>query len=304
MAKITAAVVKELRAKTGAGMMDCKRALVATGADIEAAVDWLRKQGVAVATKKAGRAASDGLIGVAVTQRKAAIVEINSETDFVARSDAFQETVRAIATVALDSGTDLEALKSEAYPGADGTVADSLFQLVAKVGENIQLRRVAGLTVEQGALAAYVHGALAPGLGRIGVLVALESEGDAGTLAAFGKRVAMHVAAARPRALTRNDVSPAALERERAVLAEQTRASGKPENIVEKMIEGRLRKFYEEVVLLDQVYVIDGKSKLSEAIEEAARDIGAPIRISGFVRFALGEAVGTDESDGAAAADS
>ena len=304
MAKITAAVVKELRAKTGAGMMDCKRALVATGGDIEAAVDWLRKQGVAVATKKAGRAASDGLIGVAVTQRKAAIVEINSETDFVARSDAFQETVRAIATVALDSGTDLEALKSEAYPGADGTVADSLFQLVAKVGENIQLRRVAGLTVEQGALAAYVHGALAPGLGRIGVLVALESEGDAGTLAAFGKRVAMHVAAARPRALTRNDVSPAALERERAVLAEQTRASGKPENIVEKMIEGRLRKFYEEVVLLDQVYVIDGKSKLSEAIEEAARDIGAPIRISGFVRFALGEAVGTDESDGAAAADS
>lgn len=304
MAKITAAVVKELRAKTGAGMMDCKRALVATGGDIEAAVDWLRKQGVAVATKKTGRAASDGLIGVAVTQRKAAIVEINSETDFVARSDAFQETVRAIATVALDSGTDLEALKSEAYPGADGTVADSLFQLVAKVGENIQLRRVAGLSVEQGALAAYVHGALAPGLGRIGVLVALESEGDAGTLAAFGKRVAMHVAAARPRALTRNDVSPAALERERAVLAEQTRASGKPENIVEKMIEGRLRKFYEEVVLLDQVYVIDGKSKLSEAIEEAARDIGAPIRISGFVRFALGEAVGTDESDGAAAADS
>ncbi len=304
MAKITAAVVKELRAKTGAGMMDCKRALVATGGDIEAAVDWLRKQGVAVASKKAGRAASDGLIGVAVAQRKAAIVEINSETDFVARSDAFQETVRAIATVALDSGTDLEALKSEAYPGADGTVADSLFQLVAKVGENIQLRRVAGLTVEQGALAAYVHGALAPGLGRIGVLVALESEGDAGKLAAFGKRVAMHVAAARPKALTRNDVSPAALERERAVLAEQTRASGKPENIVEKMIEGRLRKFYEEVVLLDQVYVIDGKSRLSEAIEEAGRDIGAPIRISGFVRFALGEAVGADESDGAAAADS
>ncbi len=304
MAKITAAVVKELRAKTGAGMMDCKRALVATGGDIEAAVDWLRKQGVAVATKKAGRAASDGLIGVAVAQRKAAIVEINSETDFVARSDAFQETVRAIATVALDSGTDLEALKSEAYPGSDGTVADSLFQLVGKVGENIQLRRVAGLTVEQGALAAYVHGALAPGLGRIGVLVALESEGDAGKLAAFGKRVAMHVAAARPKALTRNDVTPAALERERAVLAEQTRASGKPENIVEKMIEGRLRKFYEEVVLLDQVYVIDGKSKLSEAIEEAAQDIGAPIRISGFVRFALGEAVGADESDGAAAADS
>ncbi len=304
MAKITAAVVKDLRAKTGAGMMDCKRALVATGGAIEAAVDWLRKQGVAVASKKAGRAASDGLIGVAVAQRKAAIVEINSETDFVARSDAFQETVRAIAMVALDSGTDLEALKSEAYPGADGTVADSLFQLVAKVGENIQLRRVAGLTVEQGALAAYVHGALAPGLGRIGVLVALESEGDAEKLAAFGKRVAMHVAAARPKALTRNDLSPAALERERAVLAEQTRASGKPENIVEKMIEGRLRKFYEEVVLLDQVYVIDGKSKLSEAIEEAARDIGAPIRISGFVRFALGEAVGADESDGAAAADS
>ena len=304
MAKITAAVVKELRAKTGAGMMDCKRALVATAGDLEAAVDWLRKQGVDVASKKAGRAASDGLIGVAVAERKAAIVEINSETDFVARSDAFQETVRAVATVALDSGSDLEALKSEAYPGADGTVADSLFQLVAKVGENIQLRRVTSLTVGQGALAAYVHGALAPGLGRIGVLVALESEGDAGKLAAFGKRVAMHVAAARPKALTRNDVSPAALERERAVLAEQTRDSGKPENIVEKMIEGRLRKFYEEVVLLDQVYVIDGKSKVSEAIEEAARDIGAPIRISGFVRFALGEAAGDDEPDGAAAADS
>jgi elongation factor Ts len=304
MAKITAAVVKELRAKTGAGMMDCKRALVATVGDFEAAVDWLRKKGVDVASKKAGRAASDGLIGVAVAERKAAIVEINSETDFVARSDAFQETVRAIATVALDSGSDLEALKSEAYPGADGTVADSLFQLVAKVGENIQLRRVASLTVGQGALAAYVHGALAPGLGRIGVLVALESEGDAGKLAAFGKRVAMHVAAARPKALTRDDVSPAALERERAVLAEQTRDSGKPEHIVEKMIEGRLRKFYEEVVLLDQVYVIDGKSRVSEAIEEAARDIGAPVRISGFVRFALGEAAGDDEPDGAATADS
>ncbi len=301
MTKITAAVVKSLRDKTGAGMMDCKRALVETGGDVEAAVDWLRKRGVVVAAKRAGRATSDGLVGVVVAGPKAAIVEVNCETDFVARNEAFQDAVRTIAAVALDAGTGIEALGSAAYPGTEGTVADRLTQLVATVGENVQLRRVATLAVDRGVLASYVHGAVAPDLGRIGVLVALESTADVETLAAFGKRLAMHVAAARPRALAIGDVAAADLERERAILADQARASGKPESIVEKMVEGRLRKFYEEVVFLEQVYVIDGKSKVREAIEEAVRDQGAPIRISGFVRHSLGEAVAPDGSDGEAA---
>ncbi len=289
MAEIPAALVKRLRDRTGAGLMSCKKALIETAGDIEAAVDWLRKQGLASATKKAGRMATDGLVGVAVAGREAVVVEVNSETDFVARNQIFQETVGAIATVALATPGDLDALKQAIYPGAADTVADKLTQLVANVGENILLRRVARLSVDEGIVASYVHGAVAPDLGRIGVLVALESAGDAGKLAVLGKRIAMHVAAARPEALTIDDIDPAALDRERRVLAEQARASGKPEQFIEKMVEGRLRKHYEEIVLLEQVYVIDGKSKMSGVVEGAAGDVGAPVRVTGFVRFALGE---------------
>ncbi len=289
--KITAVVVKGLRDKTGAGMMDCKKALVEADGDVEAAVDWLGARGVAVAAKKAGKAATEGLIGVAVADSgtTAAVVEVNCETDFVARGEAFQEAARTIAAVAVDTGSDIEALKAAACPGTAGSVGEALANLVAKVGENVQLGRVATLSVSEGVVASYVHGVLAPGLGRIGVLVALESTGDADKLAAFGRQLAMHVAAARPETPTIEDVEPAVLARERAVLAEQARASGKPENIIEKMVEGRLRKYFEEIVLVEQVFVIDGKIKVSEAIEQAAQDIGAPIRVAGFVRFAVGE---------------
>ncbi len=289
MVEIPAALVKTLRDRTGAGLMSCKKALIESGGDIEAAVDWLRKQGLAAATQKAGRMARDGLVGVAVAGLEAAVVEVNTETDFVARNQIFQETVAAIAAVALATPGDLEALKEAIYPDAADTVADKLTQLVATIGENIQLRRVARLTVDAGIVASYVHGEVAPDLGRIGALVALESAGDAGKLAVLGKRIAMHVAAARPAARTIDDLKPAALDRERSVLAEQARSSGKPEQFIEKMVEGRLRKHYEEVVLLEQVYVIDGKSKISEVVEGAAGDVGAPVRVTGFVRFALGE---------------
>ena len=291
MPEIPAVLVKALRERTGAGMMDCKKALVETQGDSEAAVDWLRKQGLASAAKKAGRVAAQGLVGVAVTDRGAAVIEVNSETDFVARNTAFQDAVSAIAALALDTGDGLDALESASYPGDQGTVADALSQLAAIVGENLQLRRTARLSVEQGIVATYVHGVVAPNLGRIGVLAALESTGDAKKLSALGKGIAMHVAAARPEALTIDDVDAAALERERAVLAEQARKSGKPEDIIEKMVEGRLRKYYGEVVLLEQVYVVDGKSKISDLVDAAARDIGAPVRIAGFVRFALGEGI-------------
>ncbi len=289
--KVTAAVVKGLRDKTGAGMMDCKKALVEADGDVEAAVDWLRARGVAIAAKKAGRAAIEGLIGVAVADGgTAAVVEVNCETDFVARGEAFQDAARTIAAVAVEAGSDIEALKAAAYPGTAGSVGEALANVVVKVGENVQLGRVATLSASDGIVASYVHGVLAPGLGRIGVLVALESTGDADKLAAFGRQLAMHVAAARPETPTIEDVEPAVLARERAVLAEQARASGKPENIIEKMVEGRLRKYFEEIVLVEQVFVIDGKIKVSEAIEQAAQDIGAPIRVAGFVRFAVGEA--------------
>ena len=291
MPEIPAVLVKALRERTGAGMMDCKKALVETQGDSEAAVDWLRKQGLASAAKKAGRVAADGLVGVAVTGPRAAVIEVNSETDFVARNTAFQDAVSAIAALALDTGDGLDALESASYPGDQGTVADALSQLAAIVGENLQLRRSARLSVEQGIVATYVHGVVAPNLGRIGVLAALESTGDAEKLSALGKGIAMHVAAARPEALTIDDVDATALERERAVLAEQARKSGKPEDIIEKMVEGRLRKYYGEVVLLEQVYVVDGKSKISDLVDAAARDIGAPVRIAGFVRFALGEGI-------------
>jgi elongation factor Ts len=299
MADITAALVKELREKTGAGMMDCKKALAATDGDLEPAVDWLRKQGLAAASKKAGRVAAEGLVGVQTSGTKGAMVEINSETDFVARNEKFQEFVATVTKLALDKGADVEALKSLPYPGGK-TVADKLTELVATIGENMQIRRVAHLSVSQGIVASYVHSATAPGLGKIGILIALESTGAEDKLQALGRQIAMHVAAANPQSVSVDSLDKAAIERERNVLAEQARASGKPEDIIGKMVEGRLRKFYEEVVLLEQVYVIDGESKVSKVVAEAAKSVGAPVKVAGFVRFALGEGIEKAQTDFAA----
>jgi elongation factor Ts len=299
MAEITAALVKELRERSGAGMMDCKKALGETGGDLEQAVDWLRKKGLAAAAKKAGRVAAEGLIGLAFERNRAALVEVNSETDFVARNELFQEFVRTAAQLALAGGT-AEQLTGRPYPGTPGSVADKLTQLVATIGENLTVRRTAQLSVEQGVVATYLHNAVAPGLGKIGVLVALESSGDRDKLAALGKQLAMHVAAANPTALTSGDVDPAALERERNILAEQARASGKKEDIIAKMVEGRLRKYYEEVVLLEQTYVVDNESKVGAVIDAAAKDVGAPVKVKGFVRMALGEGIARDQKDFAA----
>jgi elongation factor Ts len=300
MAEITAALVKELREKTGAGMMDCKKALGETAGDLEGAVDWLRKKGLAAAAKKAGRVAAEGLVGVAVDGAVGAMVEVNSETDFVARNDTFQGFVAAVAKQALTVGDDVEKLKVAACPGSSRNVADELTHLVATVGENMSLRRTARLTVSSGVVASYVHNALAPGLGKIGVLVALESSAPADKLAAFGRQLAMHVAAANPQALDIGTVDPRSLERERDVLREQARVSGKADAIIDKMVEGRLRKFYEEVVLLEQVYVIDGESRVKAAVAAAAKELGAPIAVTGFARFQLGEGIQKEQSDFAA----
>ncbi len=299
MAEITAALVKELREKTGAGMMDCKKALMEIGGDVEEAVDWLRKNGLAAAAKKAGRVASEGLVGVVAEGNHGAVVEVNSETDFVARNEVFQEFVSRVAALSLDAGGDLEALGAAAYPGG-GTVSEALTEMIAKIGENMSLRRAGALHVSQGVVAAYVHNQAAPGLGKIGVLVALESAGDADKLTAFGRQLAMHVAAVAPQAVSVEDLDATALERERNVLAEQARASGKPEELVEKMVQGRLRKFYEEVCLLDQTFVIDNEFKVRQAVEAAGEDAGAPIVVTGFQRFKLGEGVEREEKDFAA----
>jgi elongation factor Ts len=290
MAEITAALVKELREKTGAGMMDCKKALTETGGNSEEAVDWLRKKGIAAAEKKAGRVAAEGLVGVIAEGARGAVVEVNSETDFVARNEIFQDFVAKVAKLALDAGGDMEALGAAAYPGG-GTVSEALTEMIAKIGENLGLRRTAVLQVDQGVVAAYVHNQSAPGLGKIGVLVALESTGDVTKLTAFGKQLAMHVAAAAPQAVSAEDVDATALERERSILSEQARASGKPEEIVEKMVQGRLRKYYEEVCLLDQTFVIDSESKVRQAVEAAGKDAGAPVAVTGFHRFQIGEGV-------------
>jgi elongation factor Ts len=299
MAEITAAQVKELREKTGAGMMDCKRALTETAGDMEGAVDWLRKKGLAAAAKKAGRVAADGLIGVVSQGAKGAMVEVNAETDFVARNDNFQDFVRRTAEIALAHEGDMSRIQQSEYPGG-GSVTDKLTHLVATIGENMSLRRATSLSVGKGVVSSYVHNAAGPGLGKIGVLVALESTGDAGKLAALGKQIAMHIAAANPQALSIAEVDPKALERERGVLREQAASSGKPAAVIEKMVEGRLRKYYEDVVLLEQVYVIDGESRVSAAVEKAAKEIGAPVKVTGFRRFALGEGIERKESDFAA----
>jgi elongation factor Ts len=289
MAAITAALVKQLRDQTGAGMMDCKAALTASAGDFESAVDWLRKKGLAAAAKKAGRVASQGLIGLEVAGRRGALVEVNSETDFVARNQDFQNLVRMVARLALETGGDLERLRAAAVPGGGRTVADEIVQAIAVIGENITLRRSAVVEVEEGAIGAYVHGALAPGLGTIGVLVGLQSAGDPERLAALGKQLAMHVAAAKPEAVSIDRLDPAMLERERAIYAEQARAGGKPDHIIDKIVEGRVRKFYEEAVLLEQPFVIDPELKVEAAIDQVAEAIGSSIVVTAFVRFVLGE---------------
>jgi len=300
MAEITAALVKELREKTGAGMMDCKRALGETGGDIEGAVDWLRKKGLAAAAKKAGRVAAEGLVGAATRGTVGALVEVNAETDFVARNEQFQTYVRNATHLALTVGDDLEKLKGAAIPGSSRNVADELTHMIATIGENMALRRARRLEVRDGVVVAYMHNALAPELGKIGVLVALESKGETARLSALGRQLAMHVAAANPQFLDITSVDAAALERERSVLREQSRASGKPEAIVEKMVEGRLRKFYEEVVLLEQTYVVDGESRVAKVIDATAKELGTPVRIAGFVRYALGEGIDKGQADFAA----
>jgi elongation factor Ts len=291
MAEITAALVKDLREKTGAGMMDCKKALTEAGGDTEAAIDWLRKKGLSAAAKKSGRVAAEGLVGVALAPGKAAMVEINAETDFVARNEAFQGFVETVAQVALATGEDVEALKAAPFPGSTHTVADQLVQLVATIGENMAIRRV--VVVSADTVAAYLHNAVKPGLGKIGVVVGLNGAANAG-LEALGRQIGMHVAATRPDALTIAEVDPAALEREKSVLTEQARASGKPEAIIEKMVEGRVKKFYEDVVLLEQVWVHDGESRVKAVVEKAGASIAR------FVRFQLGEGIEKQESDFAA----
>ena len=300
MANIPASLVKELREKTGAGMMDCKKALTETGGDIEGAVDWLRKKGLAAAAKKAGRVASEGLIGLVVAGTNGAVVEVNSETDFVARNEEFQGFVETVAGLALGAGSDIEALKQTPYPGVGKSTEDRLTDLIAGIGENMNLRRTAALNVDSGLIASYMHNAAKPGLGKIGVLVAVETGVEADKLAELGKQLAMHVAASNPQAVSREDLDAAVLERERNVLAEQARASGKPENIIEKMVEGRLRKFYEEVCLLDQTWVMDGESQVAKVLEAAGKEAGGEVAIKGFVRFALGEGVEKKEQDFAA----
>jgi elongation factor Ts len=299
MAEITAALVKELREKTGAGMMDCKKALAENGGDLEVAVDWLRKKGLSAAAKKAGRVAAEGLVGVVAEGKVGAIVEVNSETDFVARNESFQDFVRTVASLALQTD-DVEKLKAASVPAAGRSVTDQLTHLVATIGENMNLRRAKRLAVANGVVVSYVHNQIAPGLGKIGVLVALESTGDAAKLAAAARPIALHVAAANPLFLDIASVDPAALEREKDILREQARASGKPDNIIDKMVEGRLRKYYEEAVLLEQVSVIDQETRIAKVVEQIGKEIGTPVKLQGFVRFALGEGIDKKENDFAA----
>jgi elongation factor Ts len=299
MAEITAATVKELRERTGAGMMDCKKALAENNGEMEAAIDWLRAKGLSAAAKKAGRTASEGLIGAAVEARRGALVEVNSETDFVAKNEIFQDFVRNVAQLALQHGTDVEALSAAQYPGG-GTVQEKLTDNIAKIGENQSLRRAAVLEVGEGAVVSYVHNQVAPGLGKIGVLIALESAATAETLQALGKQIAMHVAAAHPLALDAESLDPALVERERAIAMEKAKESGKPENIVEKIVEGGIAKFRKESALRTQLFVIDNKTPVAEVVASAAKDAGTGIALKGFVRFQLGEGIEKKESDFAA----
>lgn len=295
---ITAAMVKELREKSGAGMMDCKTALTESGGDMEAAVDWLRTKGLAKAAKKAGRVAAEGLVGVAAEGNKAAVIELNSETDFVARNEGFQELVSKVAKVALGTDGSVEAVAAADVDGKP--VSETITDAVATIGENMTLRRSAVLSASEGVVSTYIHGKVVEGLGKIGVLVALESSGDADKLNALGRQIAMHIAATSPLALNTDELDPAVVERERTVFSEQARESGKPENIIEKMVEGRLRKFYEEVTLVKQAFVINPDQTVEQAVEALAKELGTEVKLSGFVRFALGEGIEKEEQDFAA----
>jgi len=299
MANITAGMVKELRDKTGAGMMDCKNALGEVEGDIEAAIDWLRKKGLAKAAKKAGRIAAEGLIGIAVSATKGVVVEVNSETDFVARNEQFQALVRGIAQVALTAGDSIDAINAATFPGG-GTVAETIASTVGTIGEHMNLRRAAQVSVSSGAIGTYVHGSVGEGLGKIGVLVGLESTGKADELAALGRQIAMHIAAANPQALDSSAIEADVIARERGVLAEKAKASGKPDNVVEKIVESGLKTFFKEVTLVEQAFIHDPSKTVAQAVKESEGKVGAPIKLVGFVRFALGEGVEKAESDFAA----
>lgn len=298
MAEITAALVKQLRDATGAGMMDCKQALVETKGDYEAAVDWLRKKGLSKAAKKSGRVAAEGLVGVGIEGRKGVLVEVNSETDFVARNDQFQGLVKLITQAALHNGSDVEKLK--AAKAGSGTIADAIASAVATIGENMTLRRAATIEAKEGIVASYMHSAIAEGIGKIGVLVALESKGNADSLKEIGRKVAMHIAAANPAAVDASGIDKDTIEREKGVLADKAKASGKPANVIEKIVESGLKTYYKEVTLLEQPFVHDPSKSVAQALKEAEGAAGGPIRVAGFVRYALGEGVEKQEQDFAA----
>ena len=300
MTAITAELVKTLREKSGAGMMDCKRALTETNGDIEAAIDWLRAKGISKADKKSGRTAAEGLIGIVSAGTKAVAIELNSETDFVARNEAFQDLVRGVANVAIGTDGTVEAVSKAIYPATGKTVEDSIKDAIATIGENMQLRRSALLHVEHGVVATYIPNAAGEGIGKLGVLVALKSLGDKEVLYSLGRQVAMHIAATNPLAIRPEEVDPAVAERERNVFIEQSRASGKPDNIIEKMVDGRMRKFFEEVALLSQAFVINPDITVGQAIKDAEKQAGASIEVTGMARLLLGEGVEKEETDFAA----
>jgi len=299
MMSVTAALVKELREKSGAGMMDCKKALNETNGDMDAAIDWLRTKGLAAAAKKSGRVASEGLVAISVSETLGALVELNSETDFVSRNDEFQTFAKTLSSLALKA-SDIEALKAMDYPNTGRTVAEELTHKIATIGENMSLRRMEKVSVESGAIVPYIHNATADGLGRIGVLVGLSSSADSAVLSGVGKQIAMHIAATTPASISVDDLDPEMVARERDVLIEQAKASGKPQEIAEKMVEGRLRKYYEEVVLLEQTFVIDGETKVGNVIEAVAKGAGADIKLTHFAHFILGDGIEKEESDFAA----
>jgi len=302
MAEVTATMVKDLREKTGAGMMDCKKALAETSGDMEASIDWLRKKGLSKAAKKAGNVASEGLVAVATRGNAGAVVEVNSQTDFVARNDQFQALVAKIADLGLGAGADVQKLGAATVPGTSHSVTAAVTELSGSIGEKLELRRSATLSVSPGVVTTYVHNQIAPNLGKIGVLVALKSSGDATKLAALGRQLAMHVAGTPfpPLAMKPEELDSAVIEREKAIFADQARQSGKPENIIAKMVEGRMRKFYEEVVLPMQPFIMDPDKTIDAVVKAAEKDVGAPVSIEGFVRYALGEGIQKEETDFAA----
>lgn len=301
MTQVSAEQIKVLRETTGAGMLDCRKALVENNGNMENAVDWLRKKGLSAAAKKSGRVAAEGVAAVAVKGTKGAIIELNSETDFVAKNEQFQKLAGGIAEFALNEGiSDVEALKSAKCPKTGKSITEQVTAAIATIGENITLRRCAEISVSKGVVASYVHSAVAPGMGKIGVLLAIESEADTGKLEQLGKQIAMHIAASRPEAVTTAEVDAAKLDRERAVYREQAAASGKPADVVEKMVEGRVRKYYEEVVLMEQIFVVDGKAKISQVVEAASKELGKPVKIAKFVCFKVGEGIEKKEDDFAA----